>query len=75
MSQGSLSNLLLPEETLAASAKCALILFFIYNKHFQVNGNIVPVDEGGKQPQAIQNNIRIAIDKLPAHRPHHRVRR
>jgi hypothetical protein len=40
--------------------KCALILFFIYNKHFQVNGNIDPVDEGGKQPQASENKIKLA---------------
>jgi hypothetical protein len=38
-----------------------LILFFIYNKHFQVNGNIDPVDEGGNAPQAAENEIRVAL--------------
>ncbi|WP_088683961.1 hypothetical protein [Rhizobium sp. R635] len=38
---------------------CALILFFIYNKHFQVNGNIDPVDEGGNAPQAAGNEIKV----------------
>ncbi|RSB86566.1 hypothetical protein EFD55_01205 [Rhizobium pisi] len=36
-----------------------MILFFIYNKHFQVNGNIDPVDEGGNEPQAARNELRV----------------
>ncbi|MBY3172317.1 hypothetical protein HFO42_31735 [Rhizobium leguminosarum] len=45
------------------NARCigesALILFFIYNKHFQVNGNIDPVDEGGNEPQATGNKLKV----------------
>ncbi|QND43198.1 hypothetical protein HB770_02510 [Rhizobium leguminosarum bv. viciae] len=37
----------------------ALILFFIYNKHFQVNGNIDPVDEGGNEPQATGIKLKV----------------
>jgi len=60
MIQGSLVNILLPRGNTRFVGECSLILFFIYNKHFQVNGIIHPVDEGGKQPHAIQNKIRIA---------------
>ncbi|MBB3521666.1 hypothetical protein FHX03_000975 [Rhizobium sp. BK456] len=41
------------------TGECALILFFIYNKHFQVNGNIDPVDEGGNEPQATGNKLKV----------------
>ncbi|WP_416065323.1 hypothetical protein ACK9YZ_00645 [Rhizobium sp. ZK1] len=41
-----------------------MILFFIYNKHFQVNGNIDPVDEGGKRPQAIEKQDKGRLKRL-----------
>jgi hypothetical protein len=58
MIQGNLSNVVS-----LRNARCigesALILFFIYNKHFQVNGNIDPVDEGGNEPQATGNKLKV----------------
>jgi hypothetical protein len=58
MIQGNLSNVVS-----LGNARCigesALILFFIYNKHFQVNGNIDPVDEGGNEPQATGNKLKV----------------
>ena len=63
MSQGSLSTYLLPEKALAALAKCALILFFIYNKHFEVNGNIV-LRAGEAAATGARNKIRVATDRL-----------
>jgi len=41
-----------------------LLLLSKSRRHFVTIGY---VDEEGKQPQAIQNNIRIAMDKPPAH--------
>ncbi|MBY5808362.1 hypothetical protein HFO12_03055 [Rhizobium leguminosarum] len=58
MIQGSLSNLFSLRNA-RCIGECALILFFIYNKHFQVNGNIDPVDEGGNEPQATGNKLKV----------------
>ncbi|MBY5440329.1 hypothetical protein GR204_31585 [Rhizobium leguminosarum] len=58
MIQGSLSNFFSLGNT-RCMGECALILFFIYNKHFQVNGNIDPVDEGGNEPQATGTKLKV----------------
>ncbi|MBB5559775.1 hypothetical protein [Rhizobium lentis] len=59
-----MSKLISPEASCGFECTCALILFFIYNKHFEVNGNIDPVDEEGNAPQARGNTLMVRLNTL-----------